>query len=158
MSISKLEPIQNLVNELGLHPGVDNLPYELSKGGIIPVIDVKQRLSNVCKSSANATSGTVTLLSVPNEPNKDFYITSAYITTSVTALCDCETSAINITFNGVITSILALYWQPLTAQSNHISISFPFPIKVDKNTLIQSTGTFTAGTLKRVASISGFFV
>jgi hypothetical protein len=91
--------------------------------------------------------------------SNDFYLTSLRVAFNKNAACDIATGTIDVTalIGGVSTII---HSSPvITLESNRLNEQyiFPHPLKIDKNTAITQSGTFTAGILVRSISVNGFF-
>lgn len=125
---------------------------------IKPNIYVNPQFSTHAYSTVSGTSGT-SVLFYP-AADRDFYVTSAYLSINKDATCDLATGPVYIytTIAGLTWRILAISTITLTAQHETISISLPYPLKVDRGVAIQVSGTFTAGVLYRVAAITGFYI
>lgn len=59
---------------------------------------------------------------------------------------------------GLQTSIIQFDFQTLTAFSAYQTISFPYPIKIDRNSRIDLAGTFAAGSMSKKVTIGGFIL
>lgn len=116
-----------------------------------------RRTNYVATASSTASAATNTIIASTLYSDKDLYITSASIGIAKDVANDAITGAIalNVTLNGVLSSLLSIPTLTLTAQSNTLSISFPNPIKVDRGTIISMTfPTFAAGLCSRRATIT----
>lgn len=126
------------------------LPYTLTP--VVPITPV----CNIAKWLNPVVSGTGTLYTTPSD--KDFYICSAALAVIKDATCDVSIGsiAISITTGGLSQNILMIPVLTTTAQSGEINITFPFPIKCDRNSAVTLTGTYAAGLMSRSASIAGY--
>jgi len=156
-NINRSAVIQRAVNELGLQTSKDIIPTQtLDKVQVVYDLSGKEanvvRQSSITASSAQATMYTTGI-------GTDFYLTGAYISIVKDATCDIATGniTINVTQGGQARTILAISVLTLTAQNSNISISFPTPIKVDRNTaILRSAITFSAGAAASSIGINGF--
>lgn len=114
-------------------------------------------VSNIVRGSTSSTSGLITVYTTPTD--RDFYltgITSSFIKDST---CDSSTGAYTITITPEGDSSKFLYAFPiitLTAQNQSLSNTYPFPIKLSRNSSIIFGGTFTVGVCVRNIGITGF--
>jgi len=113
--------------------------------------------ANYIKASSSATSGSTTIHTGVN--TGELYILNVNLSICKDATCDIATGQVTVngTINGVSTSICGIAVLTTTAQNQSISVSFSKPIKIDRNTSISITGTYTAGLMSRYASIIGYF-
>jgi len=138
-----------------------NLPPKILANQIIPVIDINPkhgRRANIVAGTVKTTSGSQTVYTTP--ANKDFYLTTVSYALIKDVACDMATgfSTITCTVDGASSNLIVQPIITLTAQNQVITISFPNPIKVDRNTLISFGGTYAAGVCVRSASITGYTV
>jgi len=93
------------------------------------------------------------------ETKRDFYITAF----STAYICDaaCDSTAMALTFyqEGELKRMNSFLRAGAgTAERYNEMITFPFPIKVDRNTVIQIAGTKTAGTHTHRGTVFGFYL
>jgi len=132
----------------------DQLPKNVT--GCAVVYPINHKYSTLSRYNATTLTGSTTLYTTP--ANKDFYITSACLAYHKDAACD--SSIIHLTYIQDGATIRLLMLPQVTGEilQGQIANSYPFPIKCDRNTVIQYTGSFTAGTIFRAASITGFIL
>ena len=113
----------------------DRIPTELAEK-VIPVIDVNPKHSRICNVVARATgtSGTV-IYTTPT--NKDFYLCACSISYAGPATKAAVNCSIRSAIDGILVDFIDLSMVTLTAGSDSATISFPFPIKLDKGITIQ---------------------
>lgn len=138
----------------------DIIPNQLADK-IVPVMEVNPKLfrrCNITRGVSKTTSGTQTIYTTPSD--REFYLVGIMGGLAKDAVCDVATGRIQISaiINGDTQSIMDLPVLTLTAQSLTNSISLSDPIKVDKNTAIVISGTFTAGAMSRTGTIIGYTV
>lgn len=139
---------------------VENIP-QLDTSKIILTAEVNPKLlrrSNIIASAASTTTGSLTIYTTPSD--KDFYLTGAQIGLIKDVVCDNTTGnfGLQMTFSGAAVKILNIPILTLTAQSSQESICFSQPIKLDRNSIINLTMSFTAGVASKSASIFGYTV
>lgn len=144
-----------LQDVLGLQSGAQAPPLELEPR-VQPTVDINPKISNVIKTFVNSVSGTTTIYTTPSD--KDFYLTFAALGLTKDATADLTLSGIQITTDGATKVILPLPLQTTTAESVHIQLSFPYPLKCDRGTTIQMLGSFTVGAASRRGAIGGFIL
>jgi hypothetical protein len=125
---------------------------------IIPTIEVNpQIIKNVVIANVDTgTSGATTIIA--SDPNRDIYITSVSLSIIKDVTCDIATGSVNVnsTFLGALKNIIGLPVISLTAQNQSISVSFPHPLKIDRNAGVSISGTHAAGVLRRNVVVSYF--
>ena len=137
---------------------VSNLAPTQLANQVIPVIDVNPkalRRSNIARTASTSGAST-TIYTTPAD--KDFFLVGANFSFIKDATSDIATNAalqLRCIIDGLTTAILNHAVITLTAQSGNISISFPFPLKIDRNTAIS---LFRASTTAGVTVIAGSIV
>lgn len=145
-----------IVDALKLDLNVDKIPSP------VPVIEVGKRVkSGFCYSSQSSASGTMSITPATMQTvNCEWYLTGILISSCKDATCDVATGAMFVvgypSETGVATNMLAMGILTTTAQTSQIFVTFANPIKMMRNTNIQSTNTYTAGTWSRVIGVWGF--
>lgn len=144
------------VDLLGLSPNIDALPSTLSPGPIIPTFDIGPQTATIVRSGSATTTGSITVFTTPTD--RDFFLTNASLSYSKDVTCDVATGAINLsaTIDGVSRNILSLANLTTLGQTQAGSISLNYPVKIDRNTSITVSGSFTLGSMSRTAQIQGF--
>lgn len=145
----------NLIDELRLNPSIDTIPNVVNPT-IQPVFEVKKKYCNVQRRGSRATTGSSTIFITPSD--KDFYLVAASIHLIKDVTCDLATGqiGINTVLDGTTNQCVSVATLTLTAQSVESSLSFNPPIKVDRNTALGFTTTFTAGACSTSATIAGY--
>lgn len=138
----------------------DGVPSQIMHT-IQPVMEVNPKLLrtvNIVRGNRLTTTGQITAYITPTD--KDFYLT--YISASYIkdATCDSTTGRydVSIVIDGATNALFAFPIITTTAQTGTFSQNFVQPIKLDKNSGITFSGTFTAGACARTISIGGYTV
>lgn len=152
--IHKSELTDNLKRLSGLQQS-EAAPNQITNW-VQPTLSVDPSHAHIAKFNGSNTTGVVVAYTTPTD--KDFYITSLHASLSKDAACDLVTCHVQCVINGETISLLIGYNPSLTANNYNRDISFPFPIKVDRNSNIQITGAFTVGVCYRGIAVSGFLI
>jgi len=137
----------------------DGFPQD-AQNVVIPVLNVNPkdyRLTNAFYSLSSVTTGAASTLT---NASRDTYITNAILTISKNATCDIATGSVSVTVvvDGQTRTIARLAVLTLTAEYENVSITFARPIKVDRNSTISVSGTYTAGLMSRGLILTGYEV
>jgi len=152
---------RTVVNEMSekiKESNLNLLPRDISNS-IQPVIEVGKNIDqHFSKSASQATTGTITIFTTPSD--KDFFMTCCNFSFAKDSTCDIGTGVIDFlcVINGATVRPLRSAVITTTAERGNLETSFSTPIKLDRNSVISLTGTFTVGVMARVASINGFTV
>lgn len=142
----------------GLQAGRDKMPDELG-GQVVPTCEVNPRFTSpslFCKANTAANATSQTIYTTPADA--DFYLVACQLSMIKDAGATSTHSSLNLYVDGVAQNILSIPGITLTAQNQSISLSFPRPLKIDRNTIIAvQNGTNNANVLAR-ASVTGFIV
>jgi len=122
----------------------------------IPVIEVSPKLTQcaVAFGAIKTSTGSSTIMNA--NPNQDVYIQSITYCIIKDAACDKADGSTSLTFvqNGA-TMFVSIPVIALTAQSQSINITFPNPIKIDRNSAINfGNDSFAAGKFIRHGVVS----
>jgi len=139
----------------GMQTGGESLPVQLHSV-ISPVLNINPSFTTIIRAGNSSATGSTTLYTTPRD--KDFYLTYVDFSYSKDVVNDGTGAAINIVSEGATKILAVLGTQTLTAGSYYKNVAFPFPIKVDRNTAITMTGTFTAGSGSKFGTIGGFIL
>jgi len=125
--------------------------------GPVAVIPIR-RYANIVRRVGSTTTGSATVYTTPAD--KDFYLTGIQVSFIKNATCDVASGPLRYTatVEGVSQGIISLALLTLTAQDQNAFVSFETPIKVDRNTAITTSNTFTAGAFVRECCITGYTV
>ena len=141
---------------------VSNIAPTKINDSVQPVININPkdyRRCNIVRGQTLGTSGTTTAIyTTPSD--KDFYLCNYSLSIIKDATCDIASGAItaSITVDGASRIIAGIAVLTTTAQNSVITVSFNSPIRLDRNTSVSLTGTFTVGSLQRTHSIVGYTV
>ena len=149
--------LKRIVETLGLQSSVEKLPTEVIPT-IQPVLIANpERIVDINKSSFRTATSIETLYTTPTD--RDFYLTTAYLSNQSDATADNVTVVLNITLDdGSTDEIILLGKLTTTAFNKAISRSFDVPIKIKRGTTITFGTGFTAGTSITTAGITGYTV
>jgi hypothetical protein len=142
---SIVQNAQRILNTKG-----DNLSDEVS--GLIatiPIIDVVK----IVRSFNKTTTGNSTILT----PDRDFYLTGIQLNVSKDAASDSTSVAISGTIDGASRDLCRIPMQTLSVYTTQYSRDFSIPIKIDTNTAISVSCSFTVGTQTAVGIIYGYY-
>lgn len=140
----------------------DDIPNQLAEK-IVPVMEVNPKFFRRCNlikrgSASNATSATV--YTTPTD--RDFFLCAACLSVVKDATATSVLSTIRVFPEGAGSAttqdILVVGGISLTAQSEIVSISLPYPIKVERGSNIVITNSTNVGNVLATGSIIGFLV
>lgn len=136
----------------------DGFPSSLSSQ-IVPVIEINPslvRTANFLRDNNQSTTGTMTVFTSASD--RDTYLQSVSLSFAKDATCDIATGTLHCTaiVDGATRKIIGHGVLTLTADARTSTISFPKPLKIDRNTAVQVNGSFTVGALSRQAIVTGF--
>ena len=136
----------------------EGYPTEL-QNTCVPVMDMTpnfHRKSNILIGTTQTTTAAFTVHTATAD--RDTYLTGATASIIKNATADTATGAVLLTVvqDTITKTIIALAVLTLTAQNQSIAIQFCNPIKIDRGSIVQMTGAFTAGNLIRSATLVGY--
>ena len=129
----------------------DFLPDEVS--GPVATIELKP-VCRISRSAVATNAANVTIYTTPTD--KDFYLTAAQLSVIKDATATSAGSYIQATIDGVAQILIIITGLTLTAQSDAVSQSWPFALKIDRGTPIIVTGTTTTANVKSYGTIQGY--
>jgi hypothetical protein len=144
------EIVNNVIDVLKLNPITDAIPRQVIPT-IQPVFAVEPQISTFLLSSA----GTDDFSLATTSSTRDTYITGAVL--SVAKVATDTLATVNLTVtpeNSSETVLIGYRGVTLTADSQTISVSLPYPLKLKRNTLIRVD--FNVANGASTASIWGF--
>jgi len=136
---------------------IDGIPQKV--GNIVsPTFTMNQLYSTRAFGAASSATGTMSIVQIQSD--RDFYLTAAILSVAKNAACDVATGQLYIyaITSGLTSRYAAISVLTATDQHSICAVSFPYPVKIDKGSLIQANGTFTAGAMTRDARIFGFYL
>lgn len=131
----------------------DTLPSTMNI--LTPVIPIT-RYCNIVRRQEAINVLTATIYTTPTD--KDFYLTAATLSFIKDATSTSLSSTIRVVIEGITWQILSLAQLTLTAQSGNQSISFPFPIKIDRGTNITVQNNTNVANVATYGTIMGYTV
>jgi hypothetical protein len=145
--------LSNITNNLP-----KNTPTKIKKS-IQPVVDINpfhNAVCNIVKGVTTTATGSIVAYTTPTDV--DFYLTSANLSIQKDATCDVATATgyIEATINKANVFLGYIPQITLTASNSILVLTFPVPIKLDRNSTIFTNNTFTVGVCVRGLSIAGF--
>lgn len=155
MNINKSAPKDNLVNELGLQTTQIEIPDKLNSS-VQPTFDLRERFTKSIFTATSTTTGTSTI--VVANTQLDFYLTFIHLNYTKDAACDNTSVILKVYINGNNINFITIRTTTLTAENGIINIPLPYPIKIDRNTNITLSNSFTVGTMTKAATIGGFYI
>ncbi len=119
---------------------------------VVPITPVVR----IVNAGGGGITGLITGYTTP--ANKDFYLTGLSFSIAKDAACDATSGNISVTgvIDGQVVAIATISGITLTALQDTITMQFPFPLKLDRNTAITQTYNFTAGVCRRVINVHGY--
>jgi hypothetical protein len=146
-SIAKdVQRIFNFKQADTLSPDVGNI--------IVPVMPI-QRVCDIVKSVISS-SVQATIYTTPT--NADFYLSSCTCGVIKDVTSTSTSSSIIIQINGLAVRVIAIPGLSLTAQQNVTSVSFPIPIKCDRNSTITINSSTAVANILNSGQIIGYLV
>lgn len=155
-TISNPDVVNNATSILFLQPITDGVINSIDPTAKA-VIEIGPRFSTEIFGT-NVITGTGASTLVTTDTKRDFYLTSAHISCSKDVLADMTSLDLRAIINGKTIRLLQLNFNTLTVDTDHLEMTYAHPIKIDRNTAIQISGTFTAGTVQKVGTITGFYL
>lgn len=156
--INRTDVIQKAVNDLALNVSVDKIPNEILDK-VQLVYGLNRHFSNFLVSGTQSTSGNLSV-SFPTTTKGDIYLTSVTASFAKDATCDVGTGRITVSItpdnSNISTPIISFAVITLTADSQTVTYSLPYPIKIKEGSSLVFGGTFTVGVMTRNLSAMGF--
>jgi hypothetical protein len=153
MGITRSSVIRKAVDELQVMPMPS--PEAMDKA-IALVYPVNAKYTDVVKRTSTTLTANITVYTTPSD--KDFYLTFLQLAITKDVVSDLISCFMQTTILGSATTIGQISLQTLTATSDTLVMTFPHPIKIDRNAAIILAGTFAAGTCTKFISIGGFIL
>lgn len=136
----------------------DSIPTQIADK-VVPVMEVNPRLtrySNIVRHSNLDNTTSATIYTVPS--GKSFVLTGASLNFLKDATATATTIYISIVIGGATQRLLHFKTLTLTAEQRELSISFPFPIRVDDGSSINVVSDTDVANIKAGASIVGILL
>lgn len=156
VSINSTDAIQRFVDDARLQSS-QGVPTNLNNS-VQPVFEINPRLTRYADIVKYALLSNATAANMyANTPtDKDFLITGAQLTWIRDATATTTQISINIPIGGAAVNLLTVPGITLTAGQGSISLSFPTPIKVDRNGLIRVVSGTNVGNFVAHAVVYGY--
>lgn len=106
----------------------------------------------------NVATDAVSATIYSTDPNKTFYLTGINVSLNKDASSTSIVSWVSATINGTAQILMEIQGTSLTAQSEVNSISFPFPIRIDKSTNITANNSAAVANIDFGVTIYGFLL
>lgn len=126
---------------------------------IQPVLNVNPiRVVNIVKRAAGATTSTATVYTTPMD--RDFYLTSAFLSITKDAACANEFMHLDIIPKDqeVAEEILEINCQNTTEYTATAANTFSIPIILKRGSAITVVGGYAAGTARKTGIITGYTI
>ena len=138
---------------------VSNIAPTKINDSVQPVININPkdyRRCNIIKRASALNSTSATIYTTPTD--KDFYLVGATLSLIKDATSTSTYSALDVTINGARGEIIYIPTITLTAETQSLSISLPFPILVDRNTTIRVLNGTNVANITSSGTIVGYTV
>jgi len=157
MKITNSDTVKELQEAAGLQFAMDMEEKDIQKL-IVPTIEINPKLLRFCNIVRNATASNATTATIFTTPaNQDFYLIAAQMSMIKDASATSLASSIDLTPEGAqLASIMVIRGISLTAQNDSLTISFPVPLKLERNTTITINNTTATATVVSSGMIVGF--
>jgi len=142
-------------NLAGTQSAADSIPNQMANI-VQPTLEINPRTTQLVRAVTATATGNTTIYTTPAD--KDFFLTFASISGSQNVACDNVIYYIDCVVGGTTRRIIVFDVQGSTAQSVNQVASFPYPIKLDRNSLVRVYNTFTAGASTKSAAIGGYIL
>lgn len=149
--IGRGELIDNLVQDLRLQ----NKQGAFNKVSAILVPTYPVNFRPIVRS-VSVTNTNSALAIYTGTPTEDFYLQSVQLSIQSDVTADDTSAVINITQDGATLPVAVIAKLATSAQTREIAVSFPTPIKCDRNTNVRLTHTFTVGASATRAVVVGY--
>ncbi len=153
--VTRSSVLRWLTDVLGIQHGADEAPNYTSNQ-IVPVVDINPKITTIARANSSTDTNAITLYTTPTD--KDFFLTYCVLSLTKTAASDNVLSYIRIQQDGANRVINVIVTQTTTAGSHQSTISFPYPIRCDRNTAIEMLGSMGAGAMTKYGTIGGFIL
>lgn len=129
----------------------------LDTSKVILVSDVNPAHNRFCEivrrqSAINSTGGTI--YTTPSD--RDFYLNSCFLSYIKDATSTSTTSALSVVIGGATVNLIRFAQLTLTAATGSQGLSFPAPIKLDRNSAITISNSTSTANISCEGTISGF--
>jgi len=154
-NITKSSATEQQVKDLGLQ-SAQGIPTVLSNT-VQPVVKLGQWATTVHRTVAGVATGDTSIYTCDDSPDKDFYVTGFWIAYSYDAANTGTSISIRGFVDGLEQDLYQLRKAASVAGGTNGSISFKYPLKIDRGTLLDGRATYGAGTGVAVFGVYGFY-
>ena len=156
-NINNSQLSKELIDGAKIQTSFDKIPTQLADK-VVPVMEVNPKMlrrCNLVKSqfASNSTSGTI--FATPTD--KDTFIVACCLSVIKDVTSTSAFSTITATIDGVAIDLLSIAGLTLTAQSESVAVSFPFPVKIDRGTNIIVTNSTNVANIRSRGNIIGYY-
>lgn len=125
-------------------------------GEVIHPVVLIERYCNIVRDVFAVNAVTGLLFTTPAD--KDFYLVSAEVAVIKDVTSQSTSTDIQISVEGTVRRLIGIPGITLTVQNSAVSINFPKPVKVDRNTAINLKNSNATANITAFATIQGFTV
>lgn len=155
-TINNSDLTKELIEGAEIQISYETVPHQLADK-VVPVMEVNPKLLRRCNVAkfanvTNATSGTI--YTTPSD--RDFYLVGCTLATIADVTATSTYSALKVVIEGVSINILQIPRITLTVSSGTLSLTLPFPLKIDRASSIQVLHTTNVANVVTSGSIAGY--
>jgi len=148
--------IKGIIDNANLQISRDAIPNQLADK-VVPVMEVNTKLLRRCNvvasnACANATSANIYVIPA----DKDFYLVACAIGVIKDVTSTSTSSVLKGVVNGSTLNLLSIPGFSVTIATGQNSLSFPFPLKIDKGTTITIANSTNVANCTSVGHIIGY--
>jgi len=154
------EVTKDLANNAGIQQNIDKVPNELAEK-IVPTFESNPELFRKCNviitnTAVNATNATI--YTTPKD--RDFYLVGASLSVIKDAGSTSTETSINVQTDETNTTqrFLSIIGLSGVAQSETISISLPYPLKLRRNTIQTLTNSTNNANISARGVLYGYYL
>jgi len=149
---------KNLIEGAKINIVTEAVPSELGKT-VVPVMETNPKLLRICDIIKYGVCSDSTVSAIYTTPaDRDFYLTACSLSLIKDATAVSNISNLQVYIGGIAINVLAIAGITLTAQNGSMSLSFPTPIKIDRDTAIAIRNSNATSTVNSVGTIIGYIV
>ena len=154
--INNPDTIKRMMDDAKIQTSTDAVPQELASKVVPVLIANPGRFLNVVEYTAANNASTATIFTTPT--GKDFYVTSI----SLSFIKDVNATSTYSDVRGIVGGrtlvFLRLPQITLTAQSHGTTLTLPFPMKMDRGSVLTVNNSAGVGEITATACITGYTV
>ena len=134
--INNTNTIKRILDDAKIQTSVDDVPQELGKTVVPVLISNPKGLITASKSLTRTATQTIGTIFTTRD-DVDTYIHGALLSLQRDAVSTATDVTISCIVDGATVTLAMIELEPLTADSKHLAVSFPVPIKVDRGTAVR---------------------